>query len=337
MRIRQNVYDLKDDTLLWYSKAVEEMKKRDISDPSSWWYQAGIHGYPNRRNYGSEEDYQEALDFWRPAPGFPPSSALLESDYWDQCQHGTWYFLSWHRMYLHFFEQIVAKTIVDLGGPADWTLPFWNYCDYYDTELPESQREQALNIPPAFGNVEPNPKTPFLWIQGRVDNTLVSSNVDPWPAMNELEFTGNLISTDFGGGTTGFSHSGRRTGQLESLPHNRVHTDIGGAMGNPDTAGLDPIFWLHHANIDRLWQVWLDFGQGRENPQSAIWQNFEFRFHNAKGEEVTMKNSQVVNTQELGYTYQPNYPKPETDIDRLEVPKFPLSLVLNHNALLISE
>jgi tyrosinase len=28
-------------------------------------------------------------------------------------------------------------------------------------------------------------------------------------------------------------------------------------MTNPDTAALDPIFWLHHANIDRLWNVWL--------------------------------------------------------------------------------
>ena len=27
-------------------------------------------------------------------------------------------------------------------------------------------------------------------------------------------------------------------------------------MSDPDTAGLDPIFYLHHANIDRLWEVW---------------------------------------------------------------------------------
>jgi tyrosinase len=27
-------------------------------------------------------------------------------------------------------------------------------------------------------------------------------------------------------------------------------------MSIPDFAGLDPIFWLHHANIDRLWEVW---------------------------------------------------------------------------------
>ena len=44
---------------------------------------------------------------------------------------------------------------------------------------------------------------------------------------------------------------------MESTPHNWVHVDIAGLMGSPATAGQDPIFWLHHANIDRLWEVWL--------------------------------------------------------------------------------
>jgi tyrosinase len=29
-----------------------------------------------------------------------------------------------------------------------------------------------------------------------------------------------------------------------------------GWMSDPDKAALDPIFWLHHANIDRLWAAW---------------------------------------------------------------------------------
>ena len=38
------------------------------------------------------------------------------------------------------------------------------------------------------------------------------------------------------------------------------NSNLPGLMSDPDTAGLDPIFWLHHANIDRLWEVW------RQNP-----------------------------------------------------------------------
>ena len=37
--------------------------------------------------------------------------------------------------------------------------------------------------------------------------------------------------------------------------HNRVHVWIGGDMG-PGTAPNDPVFFLHHCNIDRLWAQW---------------------------------------------------------------------------------
>jgi hypothetical protein len=46
---------------------------------------------------------------------------------------------------------------------------------------------------------------------------------------------------------------------LEEEPHNLVHGNIGGGTGlmrSTTVAGRDPIFWLHHANIDRLWEVW---------------------------------------------------------------------------------
>ena len=49
-------------------------------------------------------------------------------------------------------------------------------------------------------------------------------------------------------------------GVVELLPaqlHPRRHRRPDGFMRSPATAGRDPIFWLHHANIDRLWEVWL--------------------------------------------------------------------------------
>lgn len=44
--------------------------------------------------------------------------------------------------------------------------------------------------------------------------------------------------------------------QLESI-HNAVHTIVGGSgppghMTDAMVAGFDPIFWLHHCNVDRL-------------------------------------------------------------------------------------
>ncbi|KAL8745329.1 MAG: hypothetical protein Q9184_007889 [Pyrenodesmia sp. 2 TL-2023] len=44
---------------------------------------------------------------------------------------------------------------------------------------------------------------------------------------------------------------------LESL-HNQIHGLIGngGHMSIIDYAGFDPLFWLHHANVDRLLAIW---------------------------------------------------------------------------------
>src|SRR6185503_8202292 len=76
----------------------------------------------------------------------------------------------------------------------------------------------------------------------------------------------------FGGIDTGFEHGGGTHGQVETDPHDFMHGIIGGGdangfpglMSHPDSAGLDPIFWLHHANIHRLWEVW------RKNPGTNV-------------------------------------------------------------------
>jgi tyrosinase len=37
--------------------------------------------------------------------------------------------------------------------------------------------------------------------------------------------------------------------------HNRVHMWVGGSMG-PGTSPNDPVFFLHHCNVDRIWTLW---------------------------------------------------------------------------------
>lgn len=54
------------------------------------------------------------------------------------------------------------------------------------------------------------------------------------------------------------------TQDLEGI-HNGVHVWVGGTMGFISTAPADPIFWLHHANIDRIWDMWQRDNPG-ENP-----------------------------------------------------------------------
>src|SRR6267378_2401282 len=44
------------------------------------------------------------------------------------------------------------------------------------------------------------------------------------------------------------------SGALE-LPHGWVHNAVGGTMGS-SRSPADPLFWLHHAMVDRLWSIW---------------------------------------------------------------------------------
>lgn len=79
--------------------------------------------------------------------------------------------------------------------------------------------------------------------------------------------------------------------RLELGPHADVHVAIGGTM-NSASSPADPVFWLHHANLDRLWTVWQSEHPRVRVPQrSTVLQPFGVRV------------ADVLDPQELGYTY----------------------------------
>jgi tyrosinase len=153
VRTRKNALTLGNpgDDLDWYSQAVAALQNRPLTDPTSWRYLSAVHGY------------SRALD---PNPtNVPFPSNADQRNFWNQCQHQSWYFPPWHRAYLVCFEQIVADAVVKLGGPTGWALPYWNYSD-------PSNNNQARLLPAAFvdatlPNNSPNP----LFVQGRNSST----------------------------------------------------------------------------------------------------------------------------------------------------------------------
>lgn len=54
---------------------------------------------------------------------------------------------------------------------------------------------------------------------------------------------------------------------LEAI-HNPVHDAVGGAMATA-ASPTDPLFWLHHANIDRLWAEWQAHHPGAPPPNAT--------------------------------------------------------------------
>src|SRR5262249_57470534 len=90
-------------------------------------------------------------------------------------------------------------------------------------------------------------------------------------------------------------------------PHGVVHTTVGGRgglMSSVPTAAGDPIFWLHHANIDRLWNVWLNQGEGRTNPVDPAYLGTSYAFADETGDVVTVQVRDIMNSAALGYAYE---------------------------------
>src|SRR5947207_2544667 len=78
-------------------------------------------------------------------------------------------------------------------------------------------------------------------------------------------------------------------------------------MGVLATAAQDPIFFAHHANIDRLWDIWTRIPQvGHSNPADPNWTGMGWSFYDENKNWVTISASQVLEEEKtLGYLYQP--------------------------------
>jgi tyrosinase len=111
---------------------------------------------------------------------------------------------------------------------------------------------------------------------------------------------------------------------LESLPHNIVHNCIGG-VGSTDPgpygymtnflSPVDPIFFLHHANIDRLWDIWTRKRKSLNLPYLPSGQDLNafsnepfLFFVDGKGKYVgPSKAGDFLSTDVFGYDYAPGF------------------------------
>ena len=122
------------------------------------------------------------------------------------------------------------------------------------------------------------------------------------------------FSPGFGGLPKPPVHFARPHGLLESQPHDPVHGVVGGGatmpgcnegwMSDPNCAASDPIFYLHHSNIDRVWAHWLGQGGGRANPTHADWVDTSFSFFDSDGSERSKSCGEVGDLANLDYVYE---------------------------------
>jgi tyrosinase len=171
--------------------------------------------------------------------------------------HGGANFLSWHREYLAKLEArlIAINPLV--------TLPYWDWVT------------DRTAIPTALTD---------------------SHDISDWGITRGATFNGNSLASAAQLNTL-LAGNNFNTFQntLEAAPfHNRLHGLVGGTMAT-SASPADPVFWLHHTFIDKIWADWqvLHPGVNPSNPTTVL----------QPAPIMSRTVAQVLDTRTLGYVY----------------------------------
>jgi tyrosinase len=246
-------------------------------------------------NDANLQAYRDAVKAMKALPASDARNWTKQAEIHNNfCPHRNWFFLPWHRAYLVAFERICRQ----LSGKKDFALPYWDWTG--DPQLP------AAFADPNY-NGQPNP----LFDGNRSSQTVSISTT--WAGASVISQIDNEPTFEAFASTKPASSGGSQPwrnpateGLLESSPHDHVHTSISGDMGT-FMSPLDPIFWLHHCNIDRIWDRWNTNGHANTTDTSWLDMTFTNHFVNAQGTPYTTKVSNNLNIALLGYRYPPQF------------------------------
>lgn len=270
-----------DDISLFYAKALQTMGYQDPPGPDT---PIGPRNVPDVSSGWKFSERPDSYFFWGAMHWWPGKSGEFWSanppapinERWCHCTHGPatveQFFLPWHRIYIYYYEQIIRAAVAKLGGPDKWALPYWNY------SFPGTGGETwpRSNLPWAFcqENLPDGSSNPLF-----ISDTKRRGLQPTWPGGPDAGQTMFLETT-----TPYYDQAYAQTDwfsfnkTLDQQPHGMVHVDTGsgdqlvsstGWMRYTQTAGFDPIFWLHHSEIDRFWVGWND--KGGKNPDRRSW------------------------------------------------------------------
>lgn len=291
-RVRKNFYDLTDEELCTFMKAVGYMRNElRLENPIQWDNYAKIH----------------ALHCTQADADHPPV-------------HWSWHFLPWHRGYLYFLERILADCLNKQGlDGSKFALPYWDWTA--QKGMPNTREREAAGLPsPFFGynrlleNMVHDDGLGFdnsALYEGNRGPTIEKPTMDPNNELSQdskdhVQETLHYMSEEyvelmlaapfeqFGGRSV----TDRQTGQglLEQGPHNDGHDWVGTrfgknrTMGTLRTAAGDPMFYMHHGNIDRIWSLY-------KQPQPSVdgeWGIQQYNFFDVDGSVFTLSVKEII-------------------------------------------
>ncbi|UGY94571.1 tyrosinase MelC2 [Streptomyces gobiensis] len=184
---------------------------------------------------------------------------MNDTDHGDRVAHRSPSFLPWHRKFLLEFERELQRV------NSSVTIPYW---DWTADRSPDSSLWADDFLGPTGRSTDGQVMTgPFAYQTG---NWPISIGMDRRPYLRRsLGSRGVQLPTraevnsvlamatydmpPWNSGSDGFRNhlEGWRGVDL----HNRVHVWVGGHMATGASPN-DPVFWLHHCFIDKLWDEW---------------------------------------------------------------------------------
>lgn len=155
--------------------------------------------------------------------------------------HGSTGFLPWHRAFLLDLERELQAIDPSVA------LPYWRF----DQPAPSLFSPDFMGVPNPVGTLQFSGVNPLqFWVTdgtpGIVRPTRFVTQTQP---ANVIPETATLALGDPGDLYEAFRG-------LEGDPHGTAHTSFGGSISSIPTAAKDPLFFLLHANVDRLWAKW---------------------------------------------------------------------------------
>jgi tyrosinase len=154
-------------------------------------------------------------------------------------------FLPWHRAYLLDLERELQALDPSV------TIPYWRF----NQAAPNIFRPDFLGATGAGGNVQFSAANPLrFWktdgVLGIIRRPIPGFNLNAAPPGLRTE----ARTLDLGDRYQEFRE------QMEDNPHDRAHTRFTfippSMISDPETAPKDPLFFLLHCNVDRLWAKW---------------------------------------------------------------------------------
>jgi hypothetical protein len=200
--------------------------------------------------------------------------------------HATSDFLPWHRGFLFFHERIIQGILCD----RDFRLPVWDW---------ESEHKAPWRYDPGL---LPKNMPGACRKRNEYAHTVADSDLQAWlHSKCAAEFLGQPAPPPPG-------VSGVDAGNAEQGIHSDVHVVLNGYMRPISSSAVDPVFYAHHANVDRYWELWRSHYHGKHGfaekwpPWSAYY--FYDAFHRLKKPRlVRVTPEELLDLDQLGYCY----------------------------------